>query len=182
MLNGLRRGPKAPASIDPIDWLQDCHGRIRQFTAIGLRLAEAEGAPDEEVREAAERLVRYFTIALPLHSEDEERSLAPRLLAKSLPPEVEKAVVGMQREHGPIHALIDELVPHWRKLMDEPSNLAEIAPTLRPLSGRLKEIFDPHLAIEERLVFAVAKERLDPGEVAEIADEMRARRQGSHGF
>ncbi len=182
MLNVLRRGPKEPASIDPIDWLQDCHGRIRQFSGIGIRLAEAEGAPDEEVREAAEKLVRYFTIALPLHSEDEERSLAPRLLAKALPAELEKAVVAMQDEHGPIHALIDELVPHWRTLMDEPSKLVDLAPALRPLSRKLATIFDPHLSSEEKLIFTAAKERLETAELAEIASEMRARRQGGQGF
>jgi len=177
MLNGLRRGPREPGSLDPIDWLQDCHGRIRQFTELGLRLAEAEDVSDEEVRDAAERLVRYFTIALPLHSEDEERSLAPRLLTKALSPEIEKAVLDMQKEHGPIHALIDELVPHWRALLEEPARLGELSATLRSGAVRLHELFAPHLAKEEEAIFSLAREQLDAVELAEIVVEMRARRK-----
>lgn len=177
MLNGLRRGPREAASIDPIDWLQDCHARIRQFTELGLRLAEAEGVRDEEVRDAAERLVRYFSVALPLHSEDEERTLAPRLLAKALPPEIEKAVHDMKSEHGPIHALLDELVPHWRALIDEPARLPELSSTLRLGADRLHELFAPHLAKEEATVFSFARKQLEAAELAEIALEMRARRK-----
>lgn len=179
MLVGLRRGPKAPLATDPIEWLRDCHGRIRQFSDLAVRLAETDDASGEEVRDAAERLVRYFTISLPLHSEDEERSLAPRLLAKSLPGELERAVREMEREHGPIHRLVDELVPLWRALEGEPRSLETLRPKLLPMARDLRALFGPHLSAEERLVFVAARERLDAAEVAEIAREMRARRQGA---
>ena len=144
-----------------------------------MLLVKVPNVPDAEIREAADRLVRYFTISLPLHSEDEERSLAPRLLAKALPPELEKAVLAMRREHGPIHALVDELVPLWRRLVEEPRSLDALGAELRPLSHELKALFEPHLLAEERSVFVAARERLDAAEVAAIASEMRARRQGA---
>lgn len=177
MLTSLRRGfSDKAAEQDAIDLLVECHGRIRQFTNIASRLANAEGAFAEEIREAASRLIRYFTIALPLHSEDEEQSLLPRLIAAESG--LREALEQMAAEHLPIHATIDEQVLAWRELVEAPSKLAELAPSLKEGAAALARLFDEHLAKEESVIFPAARRCLDAEAIAEIFGEMRARREG----
>lgn len=180
MITSIRRAPKEPeAEPTAIDLLIECHGRIRQFTDISIRLAEAEGAPLEEIREAAKRLVRYFTIALPLHSEDEDDSLHPRLSASKAPPEVKDAIDEMVKEHGPIHQTIDELVILWEKLVDNPERHDELRPRLGEHAERLSLLFEPHLAKEETIIFPAAKSHLGQEELDAILEELRARREAA---
>src|SRR5262245_25640445 len=73
----IRLGTRARKESDVVDRLLECHERIRNFCALACRLAE--GPPSEQAREAAAQLVRYFTVALPLHVADEEESIRPRL-------------------------------------------------------------------------------------------------------
>src|SRR6185503_9035331 len=79
-------GPRPKRSGDELTGsLLDCHERIRRFTALALELGRVAppGAPEalEQIREAAAGVPRYFTVALPLHSADEEQSVEPRLVA-----------------------------------------------------------------------------------------------------
>jgi len=79
MLQILGASTHDPATGGPADLLLACHVCIRAFTALAGRLASADPAPDAEVAAAAQRVHRYHFVALPLHQEDEERSIAPRL-------------------------------------------------------------------------------------------------------
>src|SRR5512138_2428637 len=92
-----RLGPPPPGG-DVVDALLDCHQRIREFTSLAVRLAGARGLPDEEIRDAAARVHRYFSVALPLHARDEEESLLPRL--EGLDPDVDRELAEMMREHA----------------------------------------------------------------------------------
>lgn len=178
MLTSIRRQKLDMAvEADAIDLLVECHGRIRQFTKIALRLANAKGVDEGEIREAASKLIRYFTIALPLHSEDEETSLHGRLFEAEAPLEVKEAIERMVEEHGPIHATIDELVGLWKALLENPSRLAEHEAPLRQGAEELARLFDEHLAKEESIVFPAARQYLRPEALREILEEMRARRE-----
>jgi len=79
MLQILGASTHDPATGGPADLLLACHVCIRAFTALAGRLASADPAPDAEVAAAAQRVHCYHFVALPLHQEDEERSIAPRL-------------------------------------------------------------------------------------------------------
>lgn len=178
MLNSIRRGPKLPAERNAIDLLVECHGRIRQFTGIADRLAKAQGVAEQEIRDAALGLVRYFTIALPLHSEDEERSLRPKLLEADLPVEVRKSLEEMVEEHIPIHETIDELVVSWRTLIEAPGELEPLRPLLLEGADELSSLFVDHLAKEEAIIFPAARSYLRPEVIAALFEEMRGRREG----
>src|SRR5262245_4414109 len=60
-----------------------CHGRIRSFLAMAVTIGERFDVPENEVAESAARVRRYFSQALPLHVEDEEESVLPRLESRS---------------------------------------------------------------------------------------------------
>ncbi len=75
-------GSKQEADFsDPIGLLSDCHRRIERFLGVLVTVAtQAEGAAlNPEQRGALEISLRYFKLAAPKHTLDEEDSLFPRL-------------------------------------------------------------------------------------------------------
>ena len=75
----LTRLGRGAGAADAVGLLLDCHERIRAFTAMASRLAAPGDPGPDAIRDAAARVHRYFAEALPLHAQDEEESLAPRL-------------------------------------------------------------------------------------------------------
>ena len=153
-----------------------CHQRIREHVALAARLAGASAAGSDLIVDAAARLARYFTVALPLHAADEELSLRPRLERAGDDPQIARAVAAMAAEHGPIHAAAEALVPAWNAVAGEPGRLVELATTLAAGATRLAELFEPHLAVEERVIFPLIDARIDAAGRAALAREMGERR------
>ncbi len=168
-----RLGPPPPGG-DVVDALLDCHQRIRDFTALALRLATAHGLPADEIRDAAARVHRYFAVALPLHARDEEESLLPRL--EGLDANVDRELAEMMREHAEHGDPTDRVLTACAALQRDPARLPELAPSLAAAARELQRHFDEHLAREERVIFPAIRERLDAATQATIHAEMRERR------
>jgi hemerythrin-like domain-containing protein len=170
----LTRLGKPAAPRDAVDFLLECHDRIRAFLELARRLARDRTAQEGEVRDAAERVRRYFTQALPLHARDEEESLLPRL--RGLDPAVDAELEAMAREHGehgrPLRALVDacEVVAGDAKLH------REIAPEIAAATAELGGHFARHLRREEEVIFPAVRRLLDARADAQIVRELRARR------
>jgi iron-sulfur cluster repair protein YtfE (RIC family) len=164
--------PRTPADV--VDLLLECHERIRAFTAVAVQLAAAHGAPAAEISQAAERVRRYFAEALPLHAEDEEASILPRLRGRDA--DVDRELEAMHREHDEHGALLREVVGCCAALAADPSRHAELAPFLAASSAGLERHFEAHLAREERVIFPAIRRLLAPEAREEIAAELRARR------
>lgn len=156
--------------------LIECHGRIRDAMR-GARGLAAVAATDPAVAPTAAAVHRYFSIALPLHSEDEDLSLAPRLFATRVPPDLEDAVRMMTAQHAAIDVLLARLLPLWDRLTHAPADLDEVRSALAADTARLDELWDVHLSMEEQYIFPRASAMLSADAQAEIAGEMRARRQ-----
>ncbi|RMH42274.1 MAG: hemerythrin domain-containing protein [Deltaproteobacteria bacterium] len=173
MLQSIGRGPRAAGPRDVVTRLADCHERIRRHTAIARRLAAADGATTSDIRAAAAQVVSYFGRALPLHSADEDESIAPRLSSRG--GDVAAACAEMTRQHAAIHATLTDLLPLCRALDAAPERHADLRGRLDELAGALAAQFDEHLALEERVVFpAIAA--LPDADRAAIVAEMAARR------
>ena len=146
--------------------LLGCHERIRSFLAMAALIDSA--APDVDVADAAARVRRYFSQALPLHVEDEEESILPRLQGRS--PEVDAALDRMHSEHlehvAPLRSFLDRL----REPLCARKELASSAKALLAA-------FEPHLEAEERVVFPAINALLTFDEQQAIVRELRARRQ-----
>src|SRR5689334_7363940 len=114
-------GAKPESSFrEPLGLLGDCHRRIERFLEQLLRVAEsAPGGPlDDDNRAALETALRYFERAAPLHTEDEESSLFPRLRAcpDSRTREALRALEGLEEDHRAAdadHAEVDRLGRAW---------------------------------------------------------------------
>jgi Hemerythrin HHE cation binding domain len=179
MLTTIRRGPRAdtdatrPAEVAPL--LLACHARIRDFLALAARLTAARGEPDASLADAAARLARYFSEALPLHSEDEDASITPRLLADAASAELADTLAAGASEHVTLEAGLAALTPIWAAIASDPAALADARRDLDDGVAPIAALFPIHLAREEQIVFP-AVIRLPAATQAAILQEMRARR------
>ncbi len=159
-------------TTDPIVGMLECHDRIRTFLDGMGRLVALDDLADPRAPDAARACARYFREGLPLHGQDEDLSLAPRLRP------VANAAVGAALDSMTAdHVLMDEGLP---ALLADLDAIAEGAPppAERVRSGHvwLDALLRSHIEMEERLIFPAAV-ALSPAALAEIATEMRQRRR-----
>lgn len=165
---------KPPTAEDAVALLVECHERIRTFLALARRVAEAREPDREEVRQAAGRVSRYFTQALPLHAEDEEHSVLPRLRGRE--PAVDAELETMLREHVEHERPMRRLVDACDALARDPGRHGELAGTIGEAGAELERHFAAHLRREEEVIFPAIRRFLDPRADAELVREIRARR------
>ena len=176
MITAINLNSAPAVESDAVDMLLACHQRIRHFTAIAARLADAGDALPPEIANAAEAVHRYYSIALPLHEADENDSVYPRL-RRSLTDAGELASLqAMVDQHGPIDEVVARLIPRWAELQASPERLGAHAAQLRADAARLQELWEEHLALEERIVFPLLRARLSPEDLQGIHAEMKLRR------
>ncbi len=167
----------APETEDAISLLLGCHDRIRNFTDVGMRLAQSPQAPAKDRADAARAVLRYYTVALPLHEADENESVYPRL-RRALPPgELAVANQQMVEQHTAINAAVAELLPMWQQIERQPHSHSELAERLRLQTEHLRSLWNIHLALEEEQVIPAMRKYLAAEELSRIAQEMRDRRQ-----
>jgi len=162
---------------DAISLLLGCHDRIRHFTEVARKLAEHPGAPPNDRADAASRVLRYYTVALPLHEADENQSIYPRL-KKALPAgALAEANQQMLEQHAGIDELIAELVPMWQTVKSQPEEQTQINDVLSDRTRRLESLWNVHLGLEEDQVVPAMRSYLTPDELNAIKQEMRDRRK-----
>ena len=157
-----------------VELLLECHGRIRAFLATARRVAVAAGPPPDPVAEAAAAGHRYFTLALPLHAADEERSILPRLLGRE--PALDAALRAMAAEHAAHQGRLADLTSACAALAEAPARHGELAPALLGTVAWLERHFEAHLGAEEAVVLPGMRRWLTPEEDAAVVAELRARR------
>jgi hemerythrin-like domain-containing protein len=165
---------KPPAPEDAVALLLECHGRIRSFLDLARRLGVARDVPLDVVADAAGRLHRYFSLALPLHARDEEDSVLPRLAGRER--EVDRELQAMRREHAEHQDPLRRLLRASVVLASSPSRLPDLAPAVAEAARDLSSHFEVHLAREESVIFPAVRRLLGPVADAEIVAEIRARR------
>lgn len=141
-------GHRTPSPDSPASMLLDCHARIRTYADLAVDMTRPTDAPDTELAEAATRVHRYFTIALPLHVADEDDSIAPRL-EPLLPRELEDLMHQLELEHADIERRLEWLVPRWYALSRTPRPARARLGELMEPSRELRQVLDAHLAVEE---------------------------------
>ena len=176
MLTKLRAAEPALPSADAVDTLLLCHQRIRHYSDLATRLADATNTTPVEIVETAMALVRYFRIALPLHVRDEEESVMPRLLALGVSLESCSAVESSAADHAMIELCVENLASVWDDLIDHPERMGAHRPALRAMAARLHNLLEIHLSVEEAEVFPRLRTHLSAATLQTIAQEMKDRR------
>ena len=174
----IGRGPAAGPSDDPAAALGECHVRIRAHVDAAGKLVEVVDATDDQVRDAAATVHRYFTVALPLHELDEEGDVTPLLRAHGGEGEVSDALDRMTREHRAIDALVADLVKAWKELSVTPAARRTIAPSITPVTAALRDAFRDHLELEETVIFPAIR-ALPADDRARLRQSIRDRRSAS---
>ncbi len=90
----------------PFEMLEACHDRVRRSLALlGRLLAYLSDHPhDAQSRSAARDVLRYFELAAPLHHQDEERHVFPRL-AGDADAALTDAVARLRADHARMESL-----------------------------------------------------------------------------
>ena len=174
-------GTKPDRSFDePLGLMSDCHRRIERFLDQLIAVADL-GQGDvltDEMRQALGEALRYFAKAAPLHTQDEEVSLFPRL-RDSQSAEARRALAAIEAledEHqhaDKAHAEIERLGRRWL----ETGTLApEESQRLLTLLRDLRSVYRRHIAVEDTELFPLAQQVLEASELTAIGREMAQRR------
>lgn len=165
--------PTLPTDLEhPIDAMLACHARIQRFLGGARRLAALEDPADPRASDAARQCARYFREGLPLHAEDEDASLAPRL-AGCVSEALDAALATMAAQHRDIDAANEALVRALEQVAAGDPVPAALAARVEALAG----ILEPHLALEEAVVFPAARAALSAEAALALRREMAARRR-----
>ena len=159
----------------PFAMLEACHERVQRTLGLLARLREhvRNKGVDDDARQAARDVLRYFDIAAPLHHEDEERHVFPLLRAQGAPG-VQALVQQLQHDHVGMTA-------DWAAARQGLQAVADGC--VKPFSAADETAFDQfaaryadHIAAEEGTAYPAAIALLAPSALADMGREMAARR------
>jgi len=174
MLISIGKPTQSDSSGDPVDFLLECHQRIRAFVELAGEAARRDNLKGSDVVDACQRCERYFREGLPLHVEDEEIDVLPGL--KGLSAEVDGALRQMHlqhEEHGPFLA---DLFAALQGLKQSPSDKSA-RERVRLAAAKLAAEFGRHLEIEETVIFPAVRTLLSPESRLRMLEAFRERRR-----
>ena len=174
-------GSKGQADFDqPIELMMDCHRRIENFLGVLRRVVDEyrDRELDQQARDALTTSLNYFRQAAPRHTEDEEKSLFPRMRQVDDPKvhEVMTALDRLESDHRKMeaaHARVDEIGRHW--LADGKLDSATHAEA-ETLLGEMAAGYAQHIRLEDEEVFVLASKVLKADALAGVGEEMKQRR------
>lgn len=159
----------------PFAMLEACHERVQRTLALLARLRAHvhQHGVDDDARQAARDVLRYFDIAAPLHHQDEELHVFPLLLAQGQP--VVKALVQqLQHDHATMTA--DWSAARLGLLRVADGAATAFSPDDEAALDQFAARYHDHIAAEESTAYPQALALLEPDRLAAIGREMAARR------
>ena len=158
----------------PLEMLAACHERIEERLETLQRLTAhltAHGC-DDEARQAAANVMRYFDTAGELHHEDEEINVFPALASKMPHDEhLRELITRLRWEHDIMRVLWKSLRALLKPIADGMS--ADLSPELpEKFAARYRQ----HIALEETELLPVAQRAFSVEEQAALGAEMAQRR------
>lgn len=159
----------SPSWDDPLEMLYACHGKVKRFThevqILGAYLSE-QGC-NQLVQQSAMGIIRYFTVAAPLHHLDEEEDFFPMLLRYA--PETEQRIIQLNQQH-------DELEQCWQQLYPFLKSVSEgEAKWNTDLAEAFALAYAQHIEIEEPL-FEYGRDCIPVEQLKMIGKNMAQRR------
>lgn len=159
----------------PFEMLQACHERVERMLSLLDRIQSHvhENGPDEQARQAARDVMRYFDLAAPHHHRDEELHVFPPVLARGEADRV-AIVQRLLKEHR-------QMETGWIRARAVLAALAEgridrLEPAQQAALQDFASLYAGHLAAEEQLAYPAAQALLAPADLEAMGAEMMARR------
>ena len=167
---------KPGASFDqPFEMMCACHEKVQRTLALleRLRAHLGEHGADEQARQAARDVMRYFDKAAPQHHKDEELHVFPPLLA-GRDTETKAVVERLQREHVQMEA-------RWEPAREVLACIAggqqhALSGTDAAALDAFAVLYADHIAAEEQVAYPAAAALLDADAVTAMGREMAGRR------
>jgi pyridoxamine 5'-phosphate oxidase len=166
----------APDFDQPIAVLKHCHDRIRkQLATLDKLLAHLpEFGADEQARQAAAAVLKYFEKAAHLHHDDEEQDLIPMLRAAAQGEDaatLQALAPVILQDHKDMDAL-------WQDLHEQLTAIAEGQSTVLSASAvqRFSQRYLSHMEREEGTMAPMALRLFSPEQMAQLGKAMQARR------
>ena len=174
-------GQSAPAVgfEAPFDMLNACHERVERMLVLIVRLQARlqEQGLDDQVRQAARDVMRYFDIAAPLHHEDEERHVFPPLMCGA-DAAVKALVLRLIQDHRQMEvawqgarAVLHALAEH-----DGAQPFEELTVWQKVALNDFARLYRQHLDDEDKVAYPAAQGLLPPAALADMSQDMMARR------
>ena len=166
----------APGFDQPIAVLKHCHDRIRKQLATMDKLVPhlAVHGADDQARQAALAIMKYFDKAAHWHHADEEENLLPMLQACA---QGEDAALLASLEPGILdeHRQMDAM---WQGLHEQLSAIVSGAGKQLRASDvrRFVDMYSAHMEREEGHIAPMAKRLFSPEQMAQLGRAMQTRR------
>ena len=166
----------APGFDQPIAVLKHCHGRIRKQLATLERLLShlPEHGADEQARQSAGAVLKYFEKAAHLHHEDEEQDLIPMLRA-----------VAQGEDAATLQALAPIILQDhkdmdvlWQDLHEQLTAIADGSAATLTASNvqRFVQRYTAHMEREESTMAPMAVRLFSPEQMTQLGTSMQRRR------
>lgn len=171
-LEPMHRSPSSGFD-DPFGMLEACHGRVQRMLGLldKLRAHLLKKGCDDDARQAARDVMRYFDVAGPAHHADEEKHVFTVLLAAGrLVAEVQR----LQRDHVEFEAAWARVRPALARVAD--GSWTGYSMHEEAALSSFASIYERHLPLEEDVVFPAAREWMDAARLDIMGREMAGRR------
>lgn len=162
----------------PFEMLEACHERVQRTLSLMARLQHhlLDKGQDDNARQAARDVMRYFDLAAPLHHQDEELHVFPPLLAgtdaglRSLVQELMVDHRNMETAWQPARAVLQQVAEgaasDWTPLTSGQTDAV----------NHFAALYAQHIQNEEGLVYPAAQTLLSPQAVRAMSADMMQRR------
>jgi len=166
----------APDFDQPVAVLKHCHGRIRkQLATLEKLLAHLpEHGADQQARQAAAAVLKYFEKAAHLHHDDEEQDLIPMLRAVAQGEDaatLQALAPVILQDHKDMDAM-------WQDLHEQLTAIADGSGTQISSSTvqRFSQRYLNHMEREESTMAPMAVRLFSPQQMAQLGQAMQRRR------
>jgi hemerythrin-like domain-containing protein len=179
--NSEGRGP----INDPLQHLVDCHDRIEERLQTLERVVPHLRSDSElkrrEARESLDKALDFLEKMGALHTQDEEISVFPRLLANAgkQDPTLAELTAMLEAQHREKEAVFRKLLDHVAAFPPVPGAPSEQqARGFEGLVAQIADLYRPHIMVENQRLIPISADYLTEADLERIREEMRERRSG----
>lgn len=161
----------APDFSDPLGLLRACHERVLQHcdTLENLAAHIGDKGIDQDAKEAAAQIHKYFSVAGKHHHQDEEQDIFPRLARISL--KLADRVHKLKKEHEAIDAMWEPLAP----LLARPATITD-TDAFSTMAQQYADANRDHVRSENEELLDMAQHIFGRDELNAIGEKMAERR------
>lgn len=172
LIENLLNNEMAPDFSDPLGLLKACHQRILGFCDMLEKIVDhiAVQDVDDEVKQAAKKIYRYFSTAAILHHQDEEQSLFPMLVGESL------KIATIIHELKQDHTTLDDAWQRIEPVLAKPDSIRDID-NFNQHVAIFCSTYRAHIQKEEDDFLSMAQHILSTEQLEQLGKQMQERRQ-----